>query len=76
MPSTPPPIPLEDISRYPLPGFTAPGAFAFSPDDRLVACLFSPEHNLVRQLYAFDTATGERRRLPLTDFTGRAGIRA
>ena len=59
----PPPIPLEDLARYPLPGFTAPDAFAFSPDDRLVTCLFSPEHSLVRQLYACDTATGERRLL-------------
>ncbi len=56
----PPPIPLEDLARYPLPGFTAPGNFAFSPDDRLVTCLFSPQHSLVRQLYAFDTTTGER----------------
>ena len=52
MPTTP--IPLEDISRYPLPGFIAPGAFAFSPDDRLVTCLFSPERSLLRQLFAFD----------------------
>ena len=61
MPTTP--IPLEDISRYPLPGFIAPGAFAFSPDDRLVTCLFSPERSLLRQLFAFDTVTGERRLL-------------
>ena len=59
----PPPIPLEDLARYPLPGFTAPGAFAFSPDDRLVTCLFSPEHSLVRQLFAFDASTAERRLL-------------
>ena len=42
------------------PASTAPGAFAFSPDDSLITCLFSPEGSLVRQLYVYRAETGER----------------
>lgn len=56
-------ISIEDIARYPLPGMTIPGNLTFSPDDRLIAYLFSPEGDLVRQLYAFDPSTGENRLL-------------
>ena len=58
-----PKIALEDVATYPLPGFTAPGAFAFSPDDRLISYLHSPAGTLVRQLYQFDPLTGEQRLL-------------
>jgi len=37
-----------------------PGELAFSPDDRLITYLFSPEASLTRQLYAFDPQTGEQ----------------
>lgn len=56
-----PPIPLEEVAAYPLPGMTHPGAVAFSPDDRLITYLYSPEGTLVRQLYQFDPQTGEHR---------------
>jgi dipeptidyl-peptidase 4 len=53
-------LPVEEVAKYPLPGMAVPGELAFSPDDRLITYLFSPERDLVRQLYAFDPATGER----------------
>ena len=40
-----------------------PGAFSFSPDDRLLTYLFSAEGSLSRQLYVFDTETGQQRLL-------------
>jgi dipeptidyl-peptidase-4 len=49
-----PPIPLEEVALYPLPGMNIPGALAFSPDDRLITYLYSAEGSLVRQLYQFD----------------------
>jgi dipeptidyl-peptidase-4 len=36
-----------------------PGAIAWSPDDRLITYLHSPDRGLTRQLYAFDPASGE-----------------
>ncbi|HET8626770.1 MAG TPA: S9 family peptidase [Thermomicrobiales bacterium] len=58
-----PPIPPEDVARQPLPGMTAPDRFAFSPDDRLVTFLWSPDRTLTRQLYAYDPATQTQRLL-------------
>ncbi|HEU5098611.1 MAG TPA: S9 family peptidase [Roseiflexaceae bacterium] len=56
-------LPLEAVVTYPLPGMAIPGAIAWSPDDRLISYLHSPDRGLTRQLYAFDTETGERRLL-------------
>jgi len=58
-----PTIPLEVVVSYPLPGMAIPGAIAFSPDDRLITYLLSPDRSLTRQLYAFDVASGEQRLL-------------
>jgi dipeptidyl-peptidase-4 len=49
-------ISVEDVVQQPLPGFSAPVAWAFSPDDAVVSCLWSAEGTLTRQLYAFDCA--------------------
>jgi dipeptidyl-peptidase-4 len=54
---------VEDVVQQPLPGYTQPVSFAFSADDTVITCLFSPEGTLTRQLYAFDPAT--RRLTPL-----------
>lgn len=54
-------LPIEEIAKYPLPGMAVPGAIAWSPDDKLITYLLSPERSLVRQLYTFDPATGEQR---------------
>src|SRR5689334_24451700 len=56
-------LPIEAIAELPAPGMAIPGAIAWSPDDGLVTFLWSPERTLVRQLYAVDPATGERRLL-------------
>ena len=53
-------LPIEEIVKYPLPGTAIPGAFAFSPDDSLIAYLFSPDASLTRQLYLFDAKTGQQ----------------
>lgn len=53
-------FPIEAVAKYPLPGMAFPGAFAFSPDDKLITYLFSPEKSLTRQLYGFDPETGQQ----------------
>ena len=58
-----PSFPIEEIARYPLPGMAFPASITFSPDDTLIACLWSPVGDLVRQLYAFDPASGAHRLL-------------
>src|SRR6266511_1268536 len=57
-----PELSLESVVTYPLPGMAIPGAIAWSPDDRLITYLYSPDRGLTRQLYAFDPASGERLR--------------
>ena len=54
-----PHVPLEDVARYPLPGMVQPGALAFSPDDRHLTYLHSPDRSLRRELWAQDVASGE-----------------
>jgi len=53
----------EDVATYPLPGMAIPGDFAFSPDDRFITSLYSPDESLTRQLYALDAESGEQRLL-------------
>src|SRR5262249_38397801 len=54
---------IEEVAQQPLPGMIAPGDFAFSPDDRLLTFLWSPQGSLTRQLCQLDPATGEQRLL-------------
>jgi dipeptidyl-peptidase 4 len=56
-------LPLEALAQYPLPGMAFPDCLAFSPDDRWITYLFSPEGSLTRNLFGYDLQTGERRRL-------------
>ncbi|MCA9637392.1 MAG: S9 family peptidase, partial [Myxococcales bacterium] len=49
----------EDVAQYPLPGMLQPTSIAFSPDDRFITYLRSPDASLSTQLYAFDPETGE-----------------
>lgn len=51
-------IPIEAIASYPLPGTVVPGDITWSPDDKLITYLLSPDLSLTRQLYAFDPETG------------------
>ncbi|HLZ07830.1 MAG TPA: DPP IV N-terminal domain-containing protein, partial [Chloroflexota bacterium] len=50
---------VEDVARLPLPGTLHPTDVAFSPDDRSLTFLWSPDGSLSRQLYAFDLETGQ-----------------
>src|SRR6266542_3712049 len=54
------PITAADVATIPPPGLTQPTSLAFSPDDRLITFLFSPEGTLTSQLYGFDPETGVR----------------
>jgi dipeptidyl-peptidase 4 len=54
-----PAIPIEEVARYPRPGWIAPSSIAFSPDDEAITYLFSPNADLTLQLYRYDPSTGE-----------------
>ncbi|CAI9092555.1 OLC1v1027831C2 [Oldenlandia corymbosa var. corymbosa] len=53
-------FPVEEIVQHPLPGFGAPTLISFSPDDSLVAYLFSPDQTLNRKLFVFDLKSGKQ----------------
>lgn len=55
----PPTIPIEVLAQVPFPGMAFPGSLAFSPDDKLITYLHSPDGTLSRQLYALDIETAE-----------------
>jgi dipeptidyl-peptidase-4 len=61
-------LPLEALAQYPLPGMAFPDCLTFSPDDRWITYLFSPESSLTRRLFTYDPEKGESR--PLGDFPG------
>ena len=52
---------IADVVRQPRPGTLVPGGLAFTPDGTAVTYLFSEEGNLVRSLWRYEIATGERR---------------
>jgi len=51
---------IEQVARFPRPGTVVPGRIGFTPDSKAVTYLFSAEGNLVRSLWRYDIATGER----------------
>ena len=53
-------FPIEEVARPPLPCMAIPDQIRFSPDDKWITFLWSPERSLVRQLYCFDPATGTK----------------
>ncbi|KAK6936688.1 Peptidase S9, prolyl oligopeptidase, catalytic domain [Dillenia turbinata] len=53
-------FPLEEIVQYPLPGYVAPSTISFSPDDSLIAYLFSPDHSLNKKVFVFDLKSGKQ----------------
>ena len=53
-------IPIEEIAKWPAPGTSVPHKIAFSPDDKLVTFLLSPENSLVQELFAYDVEKGTR----------------
>jgi dipeptidyl-peptidase-4 len=58
-----PALTTEAIAEYPLPGTLAPSAIRWSPDDRRITYLRSPDRSLTQQLYLFDPDTGEEQLL-------------
>lgn len=56
-------FPVEDIVQYPLPGYVAPASVAFSPDDKLISYLYSPDSTLSRKIFAFDPVLLQQRLL-------------
>ncbi len=53
-------ITIEQVARFPRPGMAAPASIRFTPDGAAVTYLFSEEGTLVRSLWRYDIATGER----------------
>src|SRR5579875_848770 len=54
---------LQDVARYPRPGLSIPRHVEFTPDSQGVAYLASPDGTLVQELWVYDSASGERRRI-------------
>ena len=52
---------LSQVAAFPRPGTVAPGRLGFTPDGAAVTYLFSEEGSLVRSLWRYDLATGEKR---------------
>ncbi|CAF0751008.1 unnamed protein product [Adineta steineri] len=50
-------ITSRDVASIPQPGFNLAESINFSPDDNLLTYLRSPNHSLMRQLYAYDLRT-------------------
>ena len=65
---------LDALVATPRPGTTAPSQFAFSPDGRLLTYLWSERGDPVRDLWAFDTASGERRVVVRAEELGPADV--
>ncbi|MCC7365801.1 MAG: S9 family peptidase [Dehalococcoidia bacterium] len=51
---------IEQVAAFPRPGAVVPGALGFTPDSAAVTYLYSAEGSLVRSLWRYDIATGER----------------
>jgi dipeptidyl-peptidase 4 len=52
-------FPIEEVSRYPLPGMAVPADLKFSPDDNSISYLLSPDRTLVNELCAFLPVPGK-----------------
>ena len=56
-------ISIEQVVRYPRPGMGGPARWSFTPDGSGIAYLASEDGGLVRSLWLYDIASGERRAL-------------
>ena len=56
-------ISIEQVVRYPRPGMGSPARWSFTPDGSGIAYLASEDGGLVRSLWLYDIASGERRAL-------------
>ena len=50
------PIPIEEISKFPLPGMDFPSSFSFSPDGKYLTYLKSVDKSGYKALYGLDLA--------------------
>ena len=48
------PIPIEEISKFPLPGMDIPITFSFSPDGKYLTYLKSVDGSGYKALYGLD----------------------
>ena len=64
-------ISIEQVVRYPRPGMGGPARWSFTPDGSGIAYLASEGGGLVRSLWLYDIASGERR--PLAGPAGGRG---
>lgn len=44
----------ESIVKSPLPGYTVPSSIAFSPDDKIISYLYSPDASFHREVFVYD----------------------
>jgi len=51
---------ITQVATLPRPGTVVPGHLGFTPDGTAVTYLFSAEGSLVRSLWRYDIATGQR----------------
>ena len=56
-------ISIEQVARYPRPGMGGPMRWSFTPDGSGITYLASEDGGLVRSLWLYDIARGERRAL-------------
>ena len=56
-------ISIEQVARYPRPGMGGPMRWSFTPDGSGITYLASEDGGLVRSLWLYDVASGERRAL-------------
>ncbi|MCY3646163.1 MAG: S9 family peptidase [Chloroflexi bacterium] len=56
-------ISIEQVARYPRPGMGGPMRWSFTPDGSGITYLASDDGGLVRSLWLYDIATGQRRAL-------------
>lgn len=54
-------ISITDVAKLPRPGMAVPGGYRFTPDGQGLTYLHSAEGSLVRSLWLYEFATGERR---------------
>ena len=56
-------ISIEQVAHYPRPGMGGPARWAFTPDGRSITYLASEGGGLLRSLWLYDIASGERQAL-------------
>lgn len=53
----------ESIVQSPLPGYTVPSSITFSPDDKFISYLYSPDASFHREVFIYDLRKKTHERL-------------